>query len=51
MHRPVQPGAAVLPHHHRIHQRGWHAELKPDGTLQVTQPDGTTRTSKPAVLC
>jgi hypothetical protein len=27
-------------HHHRLHQPGWHAKLRPDATLEVTDPDG-----------
>ncbi len=38
-------------HHHRVHLRGWHIKLRPDGALEVTQPDGTTRTSDPPLLC
>ena len=38
-------------HHHVIHTRGWHSKLRPDGALEVTQPDGTTRTSDPPHLC
>jgi hypothetical protein len=34
-------------HHHRLHQPGWDAKLKPDGTLRVTDPTGTVRTSHP----
>ncbi len=34
-------------HHHLIHQPGWHLKLLPDGDLEVTQPDGTTRTGQP----
>ncbi|MGK2949731.1 MAG: DUF222 domain-containing protein [Acidimicrobiales bacterium] len=38
-------------HHHHIHMPGWHIKLRPDGALEVTQPDGTTRTSDPPLLC
>jgi len=38
-------------HHHRVHMKGWHIKLRPDGALEVTQPDGTTRTSDPPLLC
>ncbi|HEX4868880.1 MAG TPA: DUF222 domain-containing protein [Acidimicrobiales bacterium] len=34
-------------HHHRIHQKGWHIKLLPTGTVEVTLPDGQTRTSRP----
>jgi hypothetical protein len=34
-------------HHHRLHQPGWHAKLRADGSLDVTRPDGTTHTSGP----
>ncbi len=27
-------------HHHRLHQPGWHAKLRPDVTLEVTDPTG-----------
>jgi Domain of unknown function (DUF222) len=27
-------------HHHRLHQPGWHAKLRPDASLEVTDPDG-----------
>ncbi len=27
-------------HHHRLHQPGWHAKLRPDAILEVTDPDG-----------
>jgi hypothetical protein len=27
-------------HHHRLHQPGWQARLKPDGALEVTDPRG-----------
>ncbi len=27
-------------HHHRLHQPGWHAKLRPDATLEVTDPNG-----------
>jgi Domain of unknown function (DUF222)/HNH endonuclease len=38
-------------HHHRIHTPGWHIKLTPHATLEVTHPDGTTRTSDPPPLC
>ena len=38
-------------HHHRIHMAGWHIKLRPDGAVEVTQPDGTVRTSDPPLLC
>jgi hypothetical protein len=34
-------------HHHLIHLKGWHIKLLPHGTVEVTAPDGTTRTSDP----
>ena len=34
-------------HHHLIHQPRWHLKLLPNADLEVTQPDGTTRTSQP----
>ena len=34
-------------HHKRLHQPGWHAKLLPDGTFEVTNPDGLTRSSRP----
>jgi hypothetical protein len=38
-------------HHHRIHMPGWHIKLHPTGTVDVTSPDGTVRTSDPPRLC
>ncbi len=38
-------------HHHLIHQKPWHLKLRPDGTVEVTDPDGLTRTSDPPLLC
>jgi hypothetical protein len=34
-------------HHHRLHESGWQAKLRVDGTLEVTRPDGSTHTSHP----
>ncbi len=34
-------------HHHRLHQPGWHAKLRPDATLEVTDPDGRHWTTAP----
>jgi hypothetical protein len=34
-------------HHHLIHLKGWHIKLLPHGTIEVTAPDGTLRTSDP----
>jgi hypothetical protein len=35
-------------HHHRLlHRRGHEAKLLPDGTFEVTTPDGTTHQSRP----
>ena len=39
-------------HHHRVHLPGWHIKLRPDGTVEVTNPDGlTTTTTDPLLLC
>ncbi len=38
-------------HHHVIHKIGWQLKLRPDGTVEVTRPDGHTTTSQPATLC
>jgi hypothetical protein len=34
-------------HHHRIHERGWHDKLLPDGTYEVTTASGAVLTSHP----
>jgi hypothetical protein len=34
-------------HHHLLHQPGWHAKLKPDASLAVTDPYGETRSTSP----
>ena len=34
-------------HHHLLHQPGWHAKLRPDGTLKVTDPNTRVRESSP----
>jgi hypothetical protein len=34
-------------HHHRLHQPGWNAKLKPDGSFRITDPHGSVRTSHP----
>ncbi len=34
-------------HHHRLHRPGWKAKLHPDASLEITSPDGTTRTTRP----
>ncbi len=34
-------------HHHRLHQAGWHAKLRPDGGLVVTEPGGRVHRSSP----
>jgi len=34
-------------HHHRLHQPGWHAKLRPDATLEVTDPDGRHWSTSP----
>ena len=42
-------------HHTLIHKPGWHAKLLPDATLEITDPNGRTRTTRPpgtlAVAC
>ena len=38
-------------HHHLIHLKGWHIKLLPKGTVEVTSPDGTLRTSDPPLRC
>jgi uncharacterized protein DUF222/HNH endonuclease len=34
-------------HHHLVHRPGWHAKLLPDGTFEVTDPRGHTRSTAP----
>jgi hypothetical protein len=34
-------------HHHVLHQPGWHAKLRPDGQLEVTDPGGIVRETSP----
>jgi hypothetical protein len=34
-------------HHRTLHKPGWSAKLLPDGTFEVTDPTGRTRTSRP----
>jgi hypothetical protein len=34
-------------HHHLIHRPGWHLKLLPDGTVELTDPNGRTQTSQP----
>lgn len=34
-------------HHRTLHKRGWEAKLRPDGTFEVTDPNGHTRSSRP----
>ena len=34
-------------HHHLFHKPGWHDKLLPDGTYEVTDPHGRTRTTTP----
>jgi hypothetical protein len=34
-------------HHHRLHQPGWHAKLRPDGGFEVTDPEGMVRCTSP----
>jgi hypothetical protein len=35
-------------HHHCLHGPGWQAKLRPDATLEVTDPSGVVRASSPA---
>jgi hypothetical protein len=37
-------------HHHKWHSPGYSTKLLPDGTFEVTYPDGHTETSKPVSL-
>ena len=34
-------------HHHLIHQPGWIVKMHPNGDIEVTNPEGLTRTSRP----
>ena len=34
-------------HHKRLHQPGWHAKLLPDNTLEITDPTGLVRSTRP----
>ena len=34
-------------HHHVLHQPGWHAKLRPDGTFEVTDAGGIVRETSP----
>jgi hypothetical protein len=34
-------------HHHRLHQPGWHAKLRPDATFETTDPRGRSRSTSP----
>jgi hypothetical protein len=34
-------------HHHRFHRPGWELKLRPDATLEVTDPAGRVRTTDP----
>ena len=40
------------PTHHRLktHAHGWRFQLDADGTLHVTTPGGTTRTTRPPAM-
>ena len=38
-------------HHHQVHLPGWELKLRPDATVEVTNPDGTITTSDPPLLC
>jgi hypothetical protein len=47
---PTNPGNLVVlcaRHHHVLHRPGWHARLDPDGTLTITDPHHTPRTTRP----
>jgi hypothetical protein len=47
---PTNPGNLVLlcsRHHHVLHRPRWAAVLRPDGTLEVTDPRGCTRATRP----
>lgn len=37
----------ALWHHHRVHQPGWRAMPLPDGTFEVTDPNGLVRVTSP----
>jgi hypothetical protein len=37
-------------HHHLLHRPRWHTKLLPDTTLEITNPNGHTRTSHPPPL-
>jgi hypothetical protein len=37
-------------HHHLLHRTGWHAKLLPDATLDVTDPHGRVRTTRPPTV-
>ena len=46
----TNPGNLVLGctrHHHILHTPGWQAKLRPDGTLEITTPDGQILDSRP----
>lgn len=34
-------------HHRKLHKQGWHAKLLPDATLEVVDPRGVVRASRP----
>ena len=34
-------------HHHVVHLKGWHLQVDPTGTIEVTDPHGRRRTSDP----
>jgi hypothetical protein len=34
-------------HHHLLHSPGWDAKLLPDATLEITDPHGRTRQTRP----
>jgi hypothetical protein len=47
---PTQlPNLALLctRHHHLLHTPAWHTKLLPDATLEITNPQGHTRTTTP----
>jgi hypothetical protein len=34
-------------HHHRLHQPGWQAKLRPDASFEVIDPHGSVRSTSP----
>src|SRR5947207_15925885 len=48
-HGPTKLGNLALfctRHHHLIHKQGWKCKVEEDGTVHVTYPDGTVRTTR-----